>query len=453
MAKKLRTIEIFAILLGAIIGWGSFMLPGEKFLPNSGVINTSIGLFLGTLSIVVIERSYRYMMQQDINEGGEFSYTLKYLGKKHGFIVGWFLALAYISLIPLNAIAFPLVFNKLSYHLFGFNCLDFGYLYTIAGQDIYIGQILVSLVIILFFTLINIRGMKESGTVQFVIIALLVLCTISVFVGMLFTSDLNQFYINYVKNYKFDFGEIASIFAITPFLFIGFDAIPQLVNDMNMSRRKASNIALITLLIGMTTYILLNFSAGLAFGPEEAAKNDWALGSGVLKNLGLVGFILLIIALAGAVSGGINGFMICSSKLLSSMSKAEILPSFLQKKNKRDVNYWIIIIVSIIGFLACFFGRKVVTWVVDMCSFGAAITYFYVCFITAKEGKKSDKVIGIIGTVFAGIFILLLLLPWSPAFLSTPAFIFLGVWIAIGLIFFIRLCIKDKKQKDLAKNI
>lgn len=57
MQKKLGVGEVFAILLGAIIGWGSFMLPGTKFLPQSGVINTSIGLFFGTLSILVIERS------------------------------------------------------------------------------------------------------------------------------------------------------------------------------------------------------------------------------------------------------------------------------------------------------------------------------------------------------------------------------------------------------------
>ena len=74
MNKKLGVSEVFAILLGAIIGWGSFMLPGTKFLPNSGVINTSIGLFVGTMAIVMIERSYRYMLQQDIDEGGEFSF-------------------------------------------------------------------------------------------------------------------------------------------------------------------------------------------------------------------------------------------------------------------------------------------------------------------------------------------------------------------------------------------
>ena len=53
--KKLKAGEVFAILLGAIIGWGSFMLPGTKFLYTSGVINTSIGICLGTMCILLIE--------------------------------------------------------------------------------------------------------------------------------------------------------------------------------------------------------------------------------------------------------------------------------------------------------------------------------------------------------------------------------------------------------------
>ena len=445
MNKKLRVTEIFAILLGAIIGWGCFMLPGEKFLPNSGVINTSIGLFLGTMSIIVIERSYRFMMQQNINEGGEFSYILKFLGKKNAFIVGWFLALAYISLIPLNAIAFPLVFDKLSP-----GCLDFCYLYNIAGQDIYLGHILVSLIIILFFMYFNIRGVKQSGTVQFVIISALVVCSIIVVIGMLCTADLDKFYNGYISNYKFDFSEIAQVFAITPFLFIGFDAIPQLVNDMNISRRKASNIALITLVIGMSTYILLNFATALAFTPEELSGVKWALGEGVMRYLGYGGFILLIIALAGAVSGGINGFMICSSKLLSSMSKAEILPAFLQKTGKRNTNIYIILIVSLIGFIACFFGRNVVIWIVDMCSFGAAITYLYVCLTTIKLTKKtSERVYAILGALFSLLFCCLLIIPGSPAFLSRYALIFLAVWIGIGLIFFVRMLIKERKLNSV----
>lgn len=441
MQKKLGTGEIFAILLGAIIGWGSFMLPGTKFLPDSGVINTSIGLFLGTMTIIVIERSYRYMLEQDIDEGGEFSYVLIFMGRKHGFVVGWFLFLAYLSLVPLNATAFPLVIDKLIPGL-----LDWGYLYTIAGHPVYLGKSLVSVMIVLLFMALNLRGMKQSGKVQVWIVAALMVCVLAVFGGMLYQADMHAFWENYVANWTFDPAQIAEVVAITPFLFIGFDAVPQLVKDMGVSRQAASAMAVVSLAIGMSCYILLNFTAGLAFGPEEARALEWALGSGVLQYLGLAGFLMLVIALGAAVSGGINGFMICASKLISSMGRQNILPKFFSIERENGVQSRSILFVSAISICACFFGREVVGWIVDMCSFGAAVTYFYVCLNTFRIAKeRGTRFIGGLGMMFALGFMLLLIIPWSPAALSVPALSFLCVWIAAGLCFFIRMVLLDRK--------
>ena len=443
MQKKLGVGEVFAILLGAIIGWGSFMLPGTKFLPQSGVINTSIGLFLGTLSILVIERSYWHMLQQDINEGGEFSYILRFIGRKHAFVVGWFLFLAYLSLVPLNATAFPLVVDKLFP-----GALNWGYLYSIAGEPVYIGKVLVSAAIVLLFTFLNLRGMKQSGKAQFWIVAALIFCVAAVFIGMLFRADLTTFRQNYVDSWNFDMGQIVRVVAITPFLFIGFDAVPQLVKDMDISRRKAAAMAMVSLLVGMSCYILLNFATGLAYGPQEAQALDWALGSGVLEYLGLGGFLLLVVALGAAVSGGINGFMICSTKLTTAMSRENILPQGKGFENEARRKRSAILFVSAIGIFACFFGREVVGWIVDMCSFGAAVTYFYVCLNTFRIAKKrSEKIVGAAGAAFSLLFMLLLILPFSPAALSAPALVFLCVWVAAGACFFGRMVMLDRKDR------
>lgn len=441
MQKKLGAGEVFAILLGAIIGWGSFMLPGSQFLYHSGVINTTIGLFCGTMAIIVIERSYWYMLKQNIDEGGEFSYILIFMGKKNAFIVGWFLFLAYLSLVPLNATAFPLVIDKLLPGV-----LNFGYLYTIAGDPVYTGEVLVSVLIVLFFMFLNLKGIKQSGKVQFVIVAALVLCVVAVFTGMLLTADMDAFRENYVAHNGFDLGQVLQVVAITPFLFIGFDAVPQLMHDMDISRRKASFMAVASLLIGMSCYILLNFSTGLAYGPEKAYALDWALGSGVLEHLGMAGFLLLVIALGSAVSGGINGFMICSTKLISSMGRQSILPIWISRTTKKGISKNAIIAVSVISIFACFFGREVVTWIVDMCSFGAAVTYFYVCLNTCRIAEsRGDKIQGAVGALLGLLFMLLLIIPSSPAALSRPALVFLSIWIAAGACFFIHMFLKGKK--------
>ncbi|MGL4109885.1 APC family permease [Clostridium sp. LP20] len=435
MKKYLSKLDVFSIVVGGIIGWGSFMLPGTKFLKEAGVINTAIGLILGTLCIVIIERNYEVMMSTQNEEGGEFSYTYNNLGKKHGFIVGWFLTLAYFTMIPLNATAFPLVIKK----LFG-GILEFGYLYNVAGYDVYIGDILTSTIVILAFAYLNIKGLKESSKVQNAIIFALISMVSIVFIGMLFKGQRGVFIETYIKDYSFNISGIARVLAITPFAFVGFDAIPQLSKEYNFSTKKASRIAVISLFIGTLIYNLLNIITALAFTPEQVIGLEWATGSAVLSTLGKGAFFMLIIALCAAVWSGINGFMICSSKLLGSISKYKMLPDKIGETNKNGVYRNAVLFLSFISLIAPWFGREVITWIVDMSSLGASIAYFYVSFITYKKCSNNiGKLFSVLGVVISVIFILLLLLPMSPAGLGKESIISLLAWCLMGVMFYLKV--------------
>ena len=428
MKRSLGKFDIFAIVLGAIIGWGSFMLPGTKFLKEAGVINTALGLILGAICIILIEKNYAVMINSQDEEGGEFSYTYNNMGKKHGFIVGWFLILAYLSMIPLNATAFPLVVKKLIGPVF-----EVGYLYTIAGYDVYLGEIILSTFIICLFAYVNIKGISGTSKIQNIIIMALISSVSIVFIGMVFKGDKN----NYISNYKFDLGGIAKVFSITPFAFIGFDAIPQLSKEFKFSKKKASFVAIVSLLIGTLIYNLLNIITALAFSPSEAVTLDWAAGSAVIQVLGKWAFLLLIIALCAAVWSGINGFMICSSKLLGSIAKYGLVPSSIGNINNSGVFNNSIKFVTIVSLVAPWFGREVIIWIVDMSSLGAAIAYFYVSYISIKKVKtKGGKLIGCIGVAISILFMLLLLVPISPAALGIEPIVALIMWSCLGIIFY-----------------
>lgn len=432
MKRYLGKFDIFAIVLGAIIGWGSFMLPGTKFLKEAGVINTAIGLIFGALCIIIIEKNYLVMMNTQDEEGGEFSYTYNNLGKKHGFIVGWFLTLAYFTMIPLNATAFPLVIKKLLGPV-----LEFGYLYNVAGYDVYLGEIITSTLIILAFAYLNIKGLKGTSRIQNIIIFALMSMISLVFIGMIFKSDKQSFVNNYIVNYKFDISAIAKVFAITPFAFVGFDAIPQLSKEFNFSKKKASIVAIIALLIGTLVYNLLNIITALAFSPYEASSLEWATGSAVMGVLGKGAFFMLIIALCSAVWSGINGFMICSSKLLGSIARYRILPSKMAYVNEKGVFKNAVIFLTIMSLIAPWFGREVIIWIVDMSSLGAAIAYLYVSFIARNFAQnKMSSLLAYIGVLLSTIFILLLLIPTSPAALGTQSIFALIIWCIIGLFFY-----------------
>ena len=99
--KGLSKFDVLNLVIGSIIGWGSFILPGTFFLPKAGVVSTAIGLIIGGFFIAIIQKAYQVMLSCHVGEGGEFSYALSNLGKVHGFVVGWSLSLCYLSMIPL----------------------------------------------------------------------------------------------------------------------------------------------------------------------------------------------------------------------------------------------------------------------------------------------------------------------------------------------------------------
>ena len=60
--KQLSPAHVWALAFGCIIGWGSFINPGKKFLPNSGVEGTAIAMILGAAVMVIIAFAYAYMV-------------------------------------------------------------------------------------------------------------------------------------------------------------------------------------------------------------------------------------------------------------------------------------------------------------------------------------------------------------------------------------------------------
>ncbi|HLS72063.1 MAG TPA: hypothetical protein VK027_10410, partial [Chitinophagaceae bacterium] len=108
------------------------------------------------------------------------------------------------------------------------------------------------------------------------------------------------------------------------------------------------------------------------------------------------------------------------------------------------------------SMIAPWFGREALTWVVDMSSVGVTIAYFYTCYTAFimfswnASRPDSKKAVAPVKKFFAGlgmlsgvVFLGLLLIPGSPAFLVFESRIALIAWILLGLIFYL------VKRKDL----
>lgn len=440
LEKGLSPINVWSLALGSIIGWGAFVMPGNLFLNTAGPLGTAIGMMIGALIMMIIAINYGYMVQKFPVAGGEFAFSFKGFGRTHAFICAWFLGLSYLSIVPLNATALGLIGR----YMFP-NIMQRGYLYSIAGWEVYLGEVIFASLALIIFAITSIKGVRISGRIQTIMAFSLVGSIILLTVVALFNSK------TAVTNLKPLFSSnstpisgILSIVAVAPWAYVGFDSIPQASEEFDFSPKKALGIMLISIFLGSLMYIAVNTVTAVVFPWQDfiSSKPFWATGVAVEQLMGQIGLIILGIALVSAILAGIIGFYMASSRLLLSMSRAKAIPGWfgeIHKEHKTPHNA--IKFVLFISLLTPWFGRQVLLWVVDMASIGAAIGYFYTSAsaynIMKKEGKGLlPKFISILGSLLSLGFIVLLIVPGMPAYLTLPSRIALFVWVSLGLLFY-----------------
>src|SRR5699024_9888564 len=104
LEKSFKPSWVFAMALGAAIGWGAFILPFDWMIA-SGMAGSLIGLFIGGLMITIIAFSYGYTIRALPVTGGGVVFAMVSLGRLHSFIAGWALTLGYAGIVALNASA------------------------------------------------------------------------------------------------------------------------------------------------------------------------------------------------------------------------------------------------------------------------------------------------------------------------------------------------------------
>ncbi len=465
LKKQLNPMHVWAIAFGCIIGWGSFINPGKKFLFNSGVAGTAIAMILGALVMIIIAFSYAYMVPKYPKAGGEFTFTKECYGKIPAYVCGWFLVAAYLTNVPMNSTAIGLIVDG----IFG-PVLKWGFHYTLAGFDVWLGEIIVAGGILVLFGILNILGVKKAGFVQTVLASLLAVSVFTLFIAALCSpyakienmapwwgfdkaSAINAgAYADEFANQSV-ISAVLATFAIAPWAFVGFDTIPQAAEEFKFSYKKVIFIMIIAIVFGCFVYTSNNTIAAAALDnwPElivDAEGTPWLLLVAAEKMLGPFGKVLVGIAVSCAVLSGIMGFYLASSRLMYSMSKEGYLPKLFGKiDEKHGTPKNAMIFCIIISLSGPFLGREALGWFVDMSAIGASIGYLFTCLATFhvlkrdKDGTMGLKFLSIIGIVFSVLFMVLQLIPipgLEGVHFCWQSYVMLGVWIIIGIVFYFR---------------
>ena len=477
LKRQLNPMHVWALAFGCIIGWGSFVNPGKKFLPNSGVAGTAIAMILGALVMIVVAYSYAYMVPKYPKAGGEFTFTKECFGKNVAFICGWFLIAAYLTNVPMNSTAIGLIVDGLDGSA---DILKFGFHYTVAGFDIYLGEILLATAVLVFFALLNVLGVKKAAVVQTMLSGLLVISVFLLAVCAIVSSKAQG--VNMQPIWGFDkaaamaegatnenimefanggsggiISAILATFAIAPWAYVGFDAIPQAAEEFKFSYKKVIGIMVIAILFGCFVYTTNNTVAAavLENWPERVMAGEWVLLVAAEEMLGVFGKVLIGTAVSCAVLSGIMGFYLASSRLMYSMAKESYLPKVFSKIDKKyGTPKNAIVFCLIVSLSGPILGREALGWFVDMSAIGASMGFFFTSASALKkvradkERNVSLKFMSFLGMLFSLLFMILQLVPiptLEGVHFGNESYMMLFVWIALGLIFYVaRDRMKDK---------
>jgi amino acid transporter len=363
----------------------------------------------------------------------------------------------------------------------GADILKFGFHYTVAGFEIYFGEMLLATSILFLFALLNFWGVKKAGVIQTILSGLLVLSVAILVIGALVSGKAQG--VNMAPIWGFDktallaeeataedvelfahsgaagiVSAILATFAIAPWAYVGFDTIPQAAEEFKFSYKKVIGIMIIAILFGCFVYVANNTVAAAALEnwPERVLAGEWVLLVAAEEMLGGFGKILIGIAVSSAVLSGIMGFYLASSRLMYSMAKDGYLPNMFGKVNgKYGTPGNAIAFCLLISLSGPVLGREALGWFVDMSAIGASMGFFFTSasalkrMFKDKDGNLFLKIMAFCGILFSLLFLILQLVPipgLSGVHFGKESYLMLVVWIVLGFFFYL---IRKTKNKHI----
>ncbi|WP_221567062.1 APC family permease [Alkalihalobacillus sp. TS-13] len=453
MKRVLSQWDVLVLAIGAMLGWGWVVLSGE-WITSAGSMGAVLAFAIGGVLVIFVGLTYSELASAMPEVGGEHAYVHRALGKKASFIASWAITLGYVSVVTFEAVALPTVVD---YILPEYQA---GYLWTIAGWDVYLTWVLIGMAGSIFITLINYFGVKPAVLVQMVLTILIV----GIGLMLIFGSAVGGSTANLDPYFLGGAGGVMTVLIMVPFLFVGFDVIPQVAEEVNLPFKQIGKVLIFSVGCAVVFYMLIALGVGLSLDKTALGNTELATADAMAAAFGsqTFGNILILGGVAGIITSW-NAFIIGGSRVVFAMAKSGMLPGwfgFLHPKYKTPSNA--ILAIGGLAVLAPLLGRPALVWIVDAGGLGIVVAYFMVALaflVLRKREPGMDRpfragkgnAVGWIALVLSVGFISLYM-PGMPAALVWPAeWIMIAVWFLIGAYYFLQMNkgkYEEKAQPD-----
>lgn len=436
--KVLRTRDVIMLAFGAMIGWGWVVSSGQ-WIQTGGVIGTVIGFLIGGIMIYLVGLTYAELTPAMPKSGGAMNFSYAAFGATGSYITIWALALSYIGVVCFEACSFATIMQYV--------VPDFlqGYLYTVAGYDVYLSWVAVAVIASMLIIYVNYLGTKTAARFQNILTGIIAGVGLLLVAGSAFNGNMDnltsQAFVG--DNMGSVVSNILKVAIMTPFFLFGFDIIPQAAEEINVPLKRLGSLMVLSIGLAVVFYAMVVTAIGFVMSPAQVQVSMDSTGM-VTADAIAVAFsnkamtkVLIIGGLCGIVTTW-NSFLIGGSRVLYSMSKARMLPNIFSKIHpKYNTPYVAILFLGFISIVAPFFGRVMLVWIVDAANFACCLAYGLVAlsFIVLRKKApdmhrpfrvKNGMFIGVLATIMAGFMAVMYVIPGTNCSLKWQEWVIVG---------------------------
>ncbi|MGJ5715649.1 APC family permease [Staphylococcus equorum] len=435
--KSMSIVDVLFLAIGAMLGWGWVVLSGE-WVSTAGFVGSIIAFLIGGFLVIVIGLTYAELAAAIPETGGGFVFVKKAFSPGIAFISGWSVLFGYVSVITFEAVALPTVID----YVIPFQ--HQGLLWNIAGWDVYLTWVLIGSVGSIILTSLNYFGVKPAAIIQTVFTIFIVGVGLLLVFGAGFNGNFNN-----LQPFENGVGGTMSVLMMIPFLFVGFDVIPQIAEEVKAPAKKIGGILIFSIIASVIFYLLIVFGVSTGLSPQTLTTSSLATADAMVNLFGHSGFGILLVL--GGVAGIItswNAFIIGGSRILYAMAKNKMIPqwfAYIHPKFKTPTHG--ILFLGVLAFVAPLLGRPALQWIVNAGGIGVVLGYLLVAISFLKLRKtqpelerpyriKNGKAVGIIAIVLSVLF-LIIYLPGMPSSLAWPSeWLIVLVWYFIAFVLY-----------------
>lgn len=433
--------DVLAVAFGAMIGFGWIVLTGG-FLEDAGTLGAALAFALGGLIMALVGLTYAELVSAMPSAGGEHNYVLRGLGSRAAFVASWSLVLGYVSVVAFEAVALPQTLLYLAPDMLA------GRLWTVAGYDVYASWAAVGIGGAVAITALNYVGIRPAAVFQGIAVLFLLavggLLVVGSFVGGS-SENLQPLLAGGV-------GGIVAVLVAVPFLFVGFDVIPQSAGEINLPFRQIGALVVVSVVAAATFYIVVMLTVGASLPKDVLAASELPAADGMAALWGSATFgkILVVGGIAGILTSW-NGFLLGASRLLYAMAASGMVPRWFATVHPRyRTPSNAILFIGALSTLAPLFGEQMLVWLVDAGGISIVVAFFLVAvtFLALRRREpemerpfrvSNGPVVGALAGVLS-LGLAVLYLPGMPAALIWPyEWIILGLWWLVGVVLVMRL--------------